>query len=86
MLRLLLFIMEVFGWLIIARVIISFLPLYSISEQLKRLLQVLYNITEPVLQFVRKRLPNNSFGIDFSPYLVLLALSLLRILLIRIFG
>ena len=38
----------------------------------------IYRLTEPLLEPIRRLLPTGSIGIDFSPFLLLLALALVR--------
>ncbi|MFZ1037433.1 MAG: YggT family protein [Smithella sp.] len=42
----------------------------------------LYRVTEPVLGPIRRKLPMNNAGIDFSPLIVLLAIIFLRLFLV----
>jgi YggT family protein len=42
----------------------------------------LYRVTEPVLRPIRRKLPMNNAGIDFSPFIVILAIVFLRLFLV----
>jgi YggT family protein len=42
----------------------------------------LYRVTEPVLGPIRRKLPMNNAGIDFSPFIVILAIIFLRLFLV----
>ncbi|MGA9111265.1 MAG: YggT family protein [Smithella sp.] len=42
----------------------------------------LYRVTEPVLRPIRRKLPMNNAGIDFSPFIVILAIIFLRLFLV----
>ena len=42
----------------------------------------LYRVTEPVLGPIRRKLPMNNAGIDFSPLIVILAIIFLRLFLV----
>ena len=71
----------VFTWLLIARVLLSWLPLSRPNQ----IVNFIYEITEPVLAPFRRIIPASpSFPIDFSPLLALLAIDLIRSLLLRI--
>lgn len=63
-----------FWILILARVIISFMRVSPYQNELVRLV---YTVTEPVLEPIRRILPPMS-GLDFSPLIALLLLDLLR--------
>lgn len=43
----------------------------------------LYRTTEPVLYQIRKRLPVSGGGIDFSPFILILAIYFLKYFLVR---
>ncbi len=62
--------------LILARVVVSFLPL----DPSHRVVRTIYNLTEPMLAPIR-RYVRPTAGFDFSPMLLLLLLFLLRSLL-----
>jgi YggT family protein len=42
----------------------------------------LYRVTDPVLRPIRRKLPMNNAGIDFSPFIVILAIIFLRLFLV----
>ena len=63
--------------LIIVRVILSFVG----SDSYHPVVPLVFQLTEPVLKPVRKRLPAMG-GFDFSPMIVLLAIMLLQALLV----
>jgi YggT family protein len=42
----------------------------------------LYRVTEPVLRPILRKLPMNNAGIDFSPFIVILAIIFLRLFLV----
>lgn len=67
-------------WLIMARVILSWIPIPS-GEFFNSIYQFIYELTEPVLVFFRKMLPSlsvGSTGFDFSPIIVLVILEFLH--------
>ena len=61
--------LTIFMWIVIARAILSWVS----PDPYNPIVRFIHNITEPVLYQIRKRIPLNFGGIDFSPILVLLA-------------
>jgi YggT family protein len=64
----------VYMWLIIARALVSWVN----PDPYNPIVRFLYNVTEPVLGAVRRRLPLIFGGIDLSPLLVILAIVFLQ--------
>lgn len=75
---------SIFYWLLIIRALITWLKPNIHDPNWRKLLKLLYDLTEPILGPIRKILPSNSWGIDFSPLIALLALSILRSFIIRL--
>lgn len=69
---------EVYSWLIIARIIISWLP----QNPNHPVIRFIYEITEPVLAPIRQIMPRTSMPIDFSPIVAVLLINLLQRLII----
>jgi YggT family protein len=67
-------VLVIFMWIVIARAILSWVN----PDPYNPIVRFIHNITEPVLNQVRKRIPLNFGGIDFSPILVLLAVIFLQ--------
>ena len=67
-------VLVIFMWIVIARAILSWVN----PDPYNPIVRFIHNITEPVLYQVRKRIPLNFGGIDFSPILVLLAVIFLQ--------
>ena len=67
-------VLVIFMWIVIARAILSWVN----PDPYNPIVRFIHNITEPVLHQIRKRLPLNFGGIDFSPILVLLAVIFLQ--------
>ena len=67
-------VLVIFMWIVIARAILSWVS----PDPYNPIVRFIHNITEPVLYQIRKRLPVNFGGIDFSPILVLLAIFFLQ--------
>jgi YggT family protein len=70
--------LTIYMWLIIARALISWVN----PDPYNPIVRFLYNVTEPVLAWVRQRLPLVYSGLDLSPLLVLLAIVFLKNFLI----
>lgn len=69
---------SILSWLIIIRVILSWLRPQNITQTWMKVLNFIYKTTEPILGPIRDLLPLQSFGIDFSPLIALLALSIIQ--------
>jgi YggT family protein len=67
-------VLSIFMWIVIARAILSWVS----PDPYNPIVRFIHNITEPVLYQIRKRVPINFGGIDFSPILVLLAIIFLE--------
>jgi YggT family protein len=70
--------LNIYMWLIIARALLSWVS----PDPYNPIVRFLYRVTEPVLSYVRRRLPVIFGGIDFSPILILAAIIFLRIFLV----
>jgi YggT family protein len=66
--------LTIYMWVIIARAILSWVN----PDPYNPIVRFLYNITEPVLWWVRRRVPLIFGGLDLSPLLVLLAIVFLQ--------
>jgi YggT family protein len=66
--------LTIYMWVIIARALLSWVN----PDPYNPIVRFLYNITEPVLGWVRRRLPLIFGGLDLSPLLVLLAVVFLQ--------
>jgi YggT family protein len=65
-------------WVIVARAILSWVN----PDPYNPIVQFLYRVTEPVLRPIRRRLPFGNMGIDFSPFIVILAILFLQYFLV----
>jgi len=77
--KILYYILNIYMWIIIIRALLSWVN----PDPYNPIVMFLYRITEPVLSFVRRKLPIGSFGIDFSPMVVILVIWLLQEFLVR---
>ena len=63
-------VLTIYMWIIVARAVLSWVN----PDPYNSIVRFINNITEPVLYQVRRRLPVTFGGIDFSPFVVLLAI------------
>ncbi len=71
-------------WLIIARIILSFLPLFMRINPYNPIVRFINETTEPLMAPFRKLVPPVG-GIDFSPMILLLVIQLLHRWIIKLF-
>jgi len=71
--------LDIYMWLIIARAVVSWVN----PDPYNPIVRFLYNVTEPVLRLIRRRLPVVAGGLDLSPLVVLAAILFLRVFLIK---
>lgn len=78
---------DLYVWVIIASVILSWLVAFNVVNMSNRfvfmLRDFLYRATEPAIRPIRRFVPNLG-GIDISPVLLLLALFFLQGVLVRL--
>lgn len=67
-------VLTIYMWLIIARALLSWVN----PDPYNPIVRFLYNVTEPVLDWVRTRVPVVFGGFDLAPLLVLLAIVFLQ--------
>ncbi|EKD36477.1 MAG: hypothetical protein ACD_75C01498G0002 [uncultured bacterium] len=73
------FLLTAYMWIIIGRVVISWVN----ADPYNPIVRFLYEATEPVLGRIRKLLPLSFGGIDFSPMILILAIMFLQSFLIQ---
>lgn len=66
---------SVLNILIIARVIMSWIPLGNPNNSVVRFV---YEITEPILAPIRRIIPRGSLPIDFSPLIAILLINMIE--------
>ncbi len=66
--------LTIYMWFIIARALLSWVN----PDPYNPIVRFLYNVTEPVMGYVRRRVPIVFGGLDLSPILVLLAIVFLQ--------
>jgi YggT family protein len=67
-------VLTLYMWVIIARAVLSWVS----PDPYNPIVRFIYNITEPVLSQIRRRLPVSFSGIDFSPIIVILVIIFLQ--------
>lgn len=82
------FLLEIYFYIIIAGVIISWLIAFEVlnarSPQAQNLIKLLNKLTEPVYKPLRKYIPPIA-GIDITPIIVIFGIFLLQELIVRVF-
>ena len=71
--------LDIYMWLIIARAILSWVN----PDPYNPIVRFLYNVTEPVLSYLRRRLPLIYAGLDLSPLVVLAVILFLKVFLVQ---
>jgi YggT family protein len=66
--------LTIYFWLIIARALLTWVN----PDPYNPIVRFLYNVTEPILSAVRRRIPLVYGGLDLSPILVLAAIYFLQ--------
>ena len=66
--------LTIYMWVIIARALLSWVN----PDPYNPIVRFLYNVTEPVLGWIRQRVPVVFGGLDLAPLLVLLAIVFLQ--------
>lgn len=86
--EILILILNIFFWIIIAQVVLSWLIAFDVinirNNQAMNLIQLLNKITEPVFKPLRKIIPSIG-GIDITPIIIIFGISLLQKLIASLF-
>ena len=80
-----LFIINIYFYAILAAIIMSFVMLFSGNMNPHPALQLIWQLTEPVMRPVRSIIPPIG-GLDFSPIVIFLAIEFLREIVRQMFG
>jgi YggT family protein len=73
------FALNLYMWIIIARALISWVN----PDPYNPIVRFLISVTEPVLYFIRRKLPIYFGGFDFSPVIAILAIYFLQIFVVQ---
>jgi YggT family protein len=68
------YILYIYMWLIIIRAVLSWVS----PDPYNPIVRFIYNLTEPVMHWIRSRIPVSFGGIDISPIVILLAILFLQ--------
>lgn len=71
--------LQIYSWIIIARVVISWVN----ADPYNPIVRAIYSVTEPVLSRIRQSLPVFGGGIDFSPIVVFMGILFLQSFLVQ---
>ena len=71
--------LDIYMWLIIARALLSWVN----PDPYNPIVRFLYNVTEPVLNYLRRRVPVVFGGLDLSPLIVIAAIMFLRYFVVQ---
>jgi YggT family protein len=71
--------LSLYMWIVIGRAIISWVS----PDPYNPIVKFLNAVTEPVLRPIRRKIPINLGGIDFTPILVILAIIFLQSFLVK---
>jgi len=87
LLQLILLALSIYSWIIIAAVVLSLLVAFRVVNgfrpEIRNIQRALDSVTEPVFQPIRRRLPPMG-GLDLSPVVALLGISVIQILVDKI--
>ena len=72
------FVLVLFMWIVVVRAVLSWVS----PDPFNPIVRFIYNITEPVLSWIRARIPSTFGGIDLSPMLVIFGAIFLRYFLV----
>ena len=80
-LRLLVSIIGFLKWIIIIRVILSWVN----ADQYNAIVQIIYRISEPLLAPFRNLIPSYKIGLDLSPIFAIFALVIAQVIILNFF-
>lgn len=72
------FLLRIYEIILLIRILLSWIA----PNPAHPFVQIIYQITEPVLAPIRRVLPMSGFGFDFSPVIVFIIIELLKRLLL----
>jgi YggT family protein len=68
------YVLHFYMWIVIARAVLSWVN----PDPYNPIVRFIHNVTEPVLYRIRRKLPLDFGGIDFSPIIVILGIIFLQ--------
>lgn len=75
-------VLSLYVWIILARVILSWISPRPTHEIIQWIIYFIYRVTDPVTDWVRRKIPINLGPVDISPMIVLLAIYFLQSFLV----
>jgi YggT family protein len=77
--------LSLYWWIVVIAVILSWIPLDPYNPTAQAIKNFFTKATEPVFSFIRRklRLYLYTYPIDFTPFIVILAIYFLQIFLVR---
>ena len=72
------FVLGAYMWIVIGRAVISWVN----ADPYNPIVQFLYNVTEPLMEKIRRTLPIAAGGIDFSPMILIMVILFLQSFLV----
>lgn len=79
--QILILLLDVFFWIIIAQVVLSWLLAFDVvnikNQQARNLVTLIHKITDPVYKPLRRFIPAVA-GIDLTPIIIIFSISLLK--------
>lgn len=85
--------LQIYGWILTGRIILSFIPMFNPGWQpppfLTPIVDLIYGMTEPPLQFIRRYVPQPMgfpFDLSFIVLFVIVRLILPRVILYSLGG
>jgi YggT family protein len=85
--------LQIYGWILVGRIILSFIPMFSPGWQpppfLTPLVDLIYGMTEPPLQFIRRYVPQPMgfpFDLSFIILYVIVRLILPQVIIYSLAG
>ena len=70
--------LTLYMWIIVIRAVLSWVH----PDPYNPIVRLLYQVTEPLMAFVRRWIPLRGMGVDFSPMIILLAIVFLQSFLV----
>ncbi len=81
-LNVLMMLLNLYSWIVIIAALLSFVN----PDPYNPIVRFIYGLTEPVFSFIRKKMPFVVInGIDLSPLIVLIAISILNSILAQLY-
>ncbi|MCK8823702.1 YggT family protein [Fuchsiella alkaliacetigena] len=78
------FVFRIYTWILIARVISTWVSPPTHNPNVRKILRFIYQVTEPILAPLRQLLPTRGIGIDLSPIVAFILIRIIETSLIRI--